>query len=116
MKALLKAIVHSQKIIIYYNSNLKKLLQNDPKKVAPIHAKALQAKQISQQAYDFIETLKNQIVQEAGGYDLETGMVKNASEINKPNQFFVEVGDKNGKALKNKLQVRATPINYRVTV
>ncbi len=90
------------------NNNLlqqqfEKRLQNDPKKVAPIHAKALQAKQISQQTYDFIETLKNQIVQEAGGYDLETGMVKNADDINIPTRFFVEDGGKNGKALKKKL-------------
>ena len=78
-------------------------LQNDPKKVAPIHAKALQAKLISQQAYDYIETLKNEIVKEAGGYDLETGMVKNADDLNIATRFFVEDNGRKGKELKKKL-------------
>jgi hypothetical protein len=85
-------------------SKFDQRLQNDPKKVAPIHAKALQAKQISQSTYDYLETLKQKIVQEAGGYDLATGMIKNADDINIATRYFVEQDGKNGKELRNKLE------------
>lgn len=102
-----ESIAQSNNTLAKNNNLLQKQfeqrLQNDPKKVAPIHAKALQAKQISQNTYDYLESLKNEIVMKAGGYDLNTGMLKNADDINIATRYFVEQDGKNGKALKARL-------------
>ena len=79
-------------------------LHNDPVKVAPIQAKAMQAKQISDATNDYLEQLKQKIIVEAGGIDARTGMIKKADDINIATRYFVEQDGKNGKELKTKLE------------
>lgn len=85
-------------------------MNSDPKKVAPIQAKALQAKQVSSTTYQYLEKIKNEIVTEAGGYDLRDGSLRNADDINIPTRYFVENNGKRGKALKKQLDESRTEL------
>ncbi len=66
--------------------------------------KANKARQLSQKLYALLEQYKQQMTQEAGGIDAETGKIKRDDDIDIATRLFVENNGQKGKDLKVRIE------------
>ena len=74
----------------------------DAKKTEPFKKKAEESQKICKALYDQLETYKQQVIKEAGGYDPKSGQLASNDNIDIATRLFVE--EKNGKAIKEAIQ------------
>ncbi|MFN8285267.1 MAG: gliding motility protein GldM [Chitinophagales bacterium] len=66
--------------------------------------RANKARQLSQKLYALLEQYKQQMTQEAGGIDAETGKIKRDDDIDIATRLFVEHNGEKGKDLKKQIE------------
>jgi gliding motility-associated protein GldM len=87
-----------------FYSSFATQLEHDSARVDTTFRKAKKARELSLKFTAMLETLKKQMIEEAGGVDAVTGKIKRDDDIKIPTRLFVENQGKRGKELKKEME------------
>lgn len=113
-KTVNQSIHHSNQSIQEKNNiiyeQFQKQMEQDPKKVGPLKAKAEDVKKQAAAINTYIDSLKQMIIQESGGLT-DSGEIKRLDDLDAPSRVMINWG--NGEKLKHRLeQLRARLLSY----